>query len=49
MWGMRDCRLVAVVGHLGLKNYVSYQTLDWLIISLFPGRVYPQLGGDPML
>jgi hypothetical protein len=44
MWGMRYCRLVTAVGHLGLSNYAAYQTLDWLSIPFSLVEFSPSSG-----
>jgi hypothetical protein len=44
MWGMRYCRLVAAVGHLGLNNFVAYHTLDWLRIPFALVEFSPNSG-----
>jgi hypothetical protein len=49
MWGMRDCRLTPAVGHLGLSNYVDYQTLAGIRNHFSLVEFKPQLRGDLLL
>jgi hypothetical protein len=44
MWGMRDGRLVAVVGNLGIRICIDYHTLNWIRILFSLVEFSPSYG-----